>query len=183
MKWAGAGIILALSLYLGLAAAWEEKRHVRSLAAFCRLLSAVREEVSVLRLPGKEIFAHFHDPFLESVGFLRLLRGGNGGSKGENPDGEDSIPYTDTVSPLTAALSHPEMLRRLALEKDEYETLLSFARGFGTGDSTQESARCSEALLRLQSALSRAEGDAPGNIRILRAVSVSGGILLVLLLV
>ena len=181
MKWAGAVIILSLSLYLGLAAAWEEKRHVRSLAAFCRLLAAVREEVSVLHMPGKEIFLHFKDPFLENIGFLHMLRGGQSDRDGTE-DTPSDLRISASVSPLYDALGQPDMRRRLSLEKDEYETLLTFARDFGTGDSTQECTRCGEALLRLQTALSRAEGDMRGNVRVLHAVSLSFGILLILFL-
>ena len=165
MKTAGAVLILAFSLYAGLAAAWEEKRRVRTLEAFCRMLSAVKEEISVLRLPGKEIFSRFSDPFLEETGFLPAVRNAR-----------------DPVKPLYEALTQPAVKRRLSLAKEEYETLLRFAEDFGSGDSVRECARCDAALLPLGSALSKAGEDAPGNARILRAVSMCGGILLVLLL-
>lgn len=165
MKWAGAVLILSFSLSIGLAAAWEEKRRVRSLDAFCRLLTAMREQISVLRLPGKEIFARYSDPFLAETGFLAAV------SQAEH-----------SVTPMAEALRAPGMKRRLSLSDGDYAALCTFAEKFGQGDSAQECARCDAALFTLHASLERTAARAPENARILRAVSISAGILLVLLL-
>lgn len=168
LKWIGAGMIAVLSLYTGLSLGAEERRRAEELRAFCRFLAAAEESIGTLRLPAGEIFLSCADRVLERNGFLPRLRARVG------RDGcEDAV---------GAVIREMAKEKRLALRGRDAAELLAFSASFGTGDSEQEVRRCAYYRAHLAHLAEEAEAEAPGNIRIFRVLSLSAGMLCILLL-
>ena len=168
LKWIGAGLVAALSLYIGLSLGAAERRRAEELRAFCRFLGSAEESIGTLRLPAEEIFLAYADGLLERNGFLPRLRA--------------QVRRKGCGDALGAVIREMAKENRLALRDGDAAELLAFSAAFGTGDSTQEVRRCAYYRAHLMRLAEEAEAEAPGNVRIFRVLSVSAGILCILLL-
>ncbi len=165
MKLLGAGIVLSLSFYIGFAMAGWEYRRVGELQAFCRLLAHIKECIEDLQLPLSVIFSGYEDAVLEKNGFLPRLRA--------------QMTAEDVMGTV---LREMQKERRLVLTDSDTAELLAFSAELGKGDSEREIRRCEYYSKRLLHILETAQGQAPGRARVCRTISVSTGILCVLLL-
>lgn len=161
----GAVLIAAASVAVGAGCVGNWERRVRQLGAFCRLLLALRDGISILGLPLAQIVSRFSDGVLEECGYL---------------------PYLRAALEAGAYGAFSEGLRRclgmLVLEEAELSLLLSCFDALGTEDSGRECARCDYCLARLQALYDEAVAALPARSRIAKTLSAAAGGVTVLLL-
>jgi stage III sporulation protein AB len=152
----GAAAILFIGILLGRRGSAAFFEHIRQLEGFLLLLRHVRERIACFHTPKKQIFPSFRNAALERAGVLSGLAEGD----------------------LTAALL--EARGALYLDEGEMAILLELSEGLGQGYLAEELSRCDLAVCRLEAALAAAREATPRKARIVRTVSVSGALALVL---
>ena len=154
------GVLWALFLLLlSWRLAAEEKRVLGELTGLCLLLDALRAELSGAPRPLPALFATFSNPALEGCGFLSILR-----QKG-----------------LAAALGSGALHKRTA--GVALPILLPFAEALGTRLLAEESRAVSEALAHLSAVAKSTAEEVPRRVRLGGVLTVSGGMLILLLLI
>ena len=74
MTWLGAALSVCASYFCGVTLAKTESERLMAVDSLLKLLSHMKRRISSERLPLYKIFSDFEDDFLESKGFLHLLR-------------------------------------------------------------------------------------------------------------
>ena len=154
------GVLWALFLLLlTLRTAAEERRVAEELAGLCRLLDALRAELAGASRPLPVFFASFSDAALAGCGFLAALQ----------KEGLCAALRSRTLHPRTARAALP--------------ILSPFADALGERLFKEECRAVEEALSRLSPIAHRAAEDAPRRARLGGVLTVSGGLLLLLLFI
>ncbi len=154
----GAIGVMALSAYLAFSFSKMEGKRVRQIEGFLLLIRHIRAEIACFRTPVADIYAGFSHAALAECGFLESLR-----ERG-----------------FSAALAAGQ--GELYLEEEEMATLSAFGEGVGRSYSGEQIALCDYTIGELEKALSRRREEAPKRARVLRTLSIAGGLMLVILL-
>ena len=125
--------------------------------AYLEFLRFVRGEIHAFARPREEIFRRFENPHLAANGFLAALRAS--GSI------EEALSHTSPPpdAPLAACLT-------------------AFDRSLGRGYLSEELAACDLTVERVASYTERVRGEYPARVRVRRAATLTGTLLLILLL-
>lgn len=154
----GAAGILSLAVYLSIVLSVMEARRVRQIEGLLLLVRHIRGEIACFRTPVGDIYATFHNEALAECGFLAVLR----------------------ESGFSAALATGR--ETLYLAEEELATLTAFAEGVGRSYSAEQVALCDYTERELEKALAKRREEAPKRTRVLRTLSLVGGLMLVVLL-
>jgi stage III sporulation protein AB len=155
----GAAVIAAVSLYTGGACTALWQKRVEVLSAFCRLLSALENGISVMGLPIQGIVLSFSDGILEQTGFLPQVR---------------VIWEQDfCADALTHALSESGIRRWM--EEEEYRLLDDFFAQLGSENREREGERCAYIHARLRNLRDEAASDLSARCRIARTLAGAVG--------
>lgn len=74
MNWLGALLLVGASYICGIVLAKDEGESLKSIDSLLLLLSYMRRRMSIERVPLYAIFFDFNDSYLESKGFLKIIR-------------------------------------------------------------------------------------------------------------
>lgn len=154
----GAAGLISLALYLAVALSKMEMRRVRQMEGLLLLVRHIRGEIACFRTPVADIYASFQNEALAECGFLAALR------------------ERGFYSALMAGRE------TLYLGGEELAILTAFAEGVGRSYSAEQIALCDYTLRELEKALARRREEAPKRTRVLRTLSLVGGLMLVILL-
>lgn len=162
----GAVLILWVSMYIGTALSLDGTRRVRQNAAFCRLLSAIVQGISGMRLSILSVISDFSDETLERCGFLPMARA--------------RIACGEVQDIIGEAVRGLQEEGRLSLDDAEIALLCAYSREAGTTDAASEVRRCEYYLQKLSAIGETAAAEAPKKSKVYRAVSFAVGALCVL---
>lgn len=154
----GAALLLALSLYFCRSLARMEQGRVRQTEGILLLLRSLRTHIACFRTPTDEIYAAFENPALAEIGFLATLR----------------------EAGLAEALS--QHAKQLYLDEEELKLLSSFAEELGKSYCDDQLALCDYAQAQMEAALARRRAEAPARTRATRSLVLTGGLMLILVL-
>ena len=154
----GAALLLAASLLLAVTLSRGEEKKLRRSEGLVLLVRHIREEVRCFRRPLPEIYDSFSHAALEECGFLSVLR----------------------REGLAHALK--EMADALTVSNEEKRALLAFARAVGNGQTEGQIRLCDYTLAELEKMLAKRREEAPRRTRVLQTMSISGGLMLLVLL-
>lgn len=170
----GVILIMTVSMYIGMTLASNERKRVAELRGFCRFIECIRDGIASMGLPISDICVRFSDPALEKNGFLTRLKErsdtGVGGGVGRS-------------GVLYEALSDMRAAQNPVLSDEEYTLIEEFFSSIGHTDREGEVRRCDYYLGLLKKRLACAEETASANAKISRALPLSlGGLLVIMLL-
>ena len=134
----------------------QEKRRVEETEGLVLLLRHVRASVRAYALPKPKIYESFHHKALEKCGFLSLLK----------------------QEGLGVALEKGG----LSLKEESLRPLSVFAMGEGGRLTEEELTACEIALDGMEQVLMEAKKKLPERLRLLRTLVLSGGMMVVILL-
>lgn len=154
----GAALLLASSFFLAAEAAAGERRRLRHYEGLLAFVRFVRAQVEGARRPMPQICAAFYHKELAECGFLPLLQ----------------------RQGLAVALQEGEGL--LGLEAEELRPLFAFAATLGKGEAEGEVQLCIRTEAELERGLLRRREEAPRRTRVSQTLSISGALMLLLLL-
>jgi len=155
----GAAVIFAVSLYTGGACTVLWQKRVEVLSAFCRLLSALENGISVMGLPIYGIVLSYADTTLEQTGFLSQAR-----CLWEQDLCADALAH---------ALSESDTRRWM--EEEEYRLLDAFFAQLGSEDREREGERCAYVRARLQNLRDEGASALSARCRIARTLAGAVG--------
>lgn len=166
----GAVFVLAVSFYIGMMLAANERRRVAELEAFYHLMERIRDSIASLAQPISEICLQYTDETLEKNGFLPRLRDlYQNGMKTENI--------------LYRAILEQDAAHSFQMTAEDVSVLTNYAVSCGQEDSTGEVRRCTYYLSLLEKRLNDAKTALSANTKISRALPLSlGGLLIIMLL-
>ena len=156
---AGGVVWTVFLLLLAWRTAAEEKRVTEELSGLCFLLDALRAELAGASRPLPVLFSEFSHPSLASCGFLAILQ----------REGLTAALRAKALHPRTCSEAHP--------------VLLPFADALGRRLHEEERRAVEDALARLTPIAKRVAEEAPRRVRIKGVLTVSGGLLFLLLLI
>ena len=122
------------------------------------LVRHIRGQICCYRTPIYKIYASFSHKELEECGFLSVLR-----ERG-----------------FLAALN--ECASALYVEGQELSALRAFGTELGKSQTSEELRLCDYTAAELERAVARRREEAPKRTRVLQTLSISGGLMLVILL-
>ena len=154
----GSILLLGSSAAVGWQLARVEMDRVQHTEGLLLLLRHIRTGIVCYANPITDIYKDFQNPALERCGFLPCLRSGG----------------------LLQALD--ACGNRLHVDGEDMRTLRSFAASVGRGFSRDQAAICDYTIAALERSLTHRQGEAPRRVRAAGALSVCGGLMLLLLL-
>ena len=98
MNWLGAGLLVFGFYFCGLAICEREKERLIALDSIIDLLSFLNRRVEAERMPLYLIFCNYKNEYLESVGFLGLIRSCRGGVEGSWESALKLLPVSAEVA-------------------------------------------------------------------------------------
>ena len=153
----GSLLLLGSSAAIGWQLARREIERVQHTEGLLLLLRHIRTGIVCYANPITDIYAGFQHPGLERCGFLPCLR-----SRG-------FLQALDTCG-------------RLRVDAEDMRTLRAFAAAVGRGFSRDQAAICDYTIAALERSLACRQGEAPRRARAAGALSLCGGLMLLLLL-
>lgn len=154
----GVLLLAGLTLYLCLFFTGVEGRRVRQCEGFLLLLRHIRAQITCFRTPIEQIYAGFENEALRQAGFLAALQKGG-------------------FSPALA-----DCRAQLLLEAEEYKLLHAFGQEVGRSLTGEQAALCDYTIAELEKALAHRREEAPRRIRAARSLTLTGGLMLILVL-
>lgn len=154
----GAFLLFLGGFGLAEALAEKEKQILRMGEAYLDFLRFLRGELHAFCRPRAEIYAHYENPLLTACGFLGALR----------ESGEISYAVKAASPPPDPPLG---------------ELLRAFGNTQGRGYLTEELAACDLYIARVEEYLAAIRAGTPARVRVKRVCTLTGTLLLILLLI
>ena len=155
---AGVVLLFGLSLFFCLCVSRMERGRVRQTEGFLLLLRYVRTQISCFRTPVQEIYGSFRNPALSECGFLDALR---------------QYGFPEALDRCTG---------RLYLDEEELKTLSALGRELGRSYCEDQIALCDYTLEQMERAFDRRREEAPKRTRVAHSLVLTGGLMLILVL-
>ena len=155
----GAKTILSMTLYVALLFSNMQSRRQKNLECFLLLIRFIESEISCYQTPLDDIYRRFDGDALERCGFSAVLR-----EKG-----------------LKEALV--ECKEALCLSDEEYRLLLDFSGELGKSYREEQLRGCDYYRRMLESYCNEGRQELPARLKLCRSLTLTGGLLLVVLLI
>ena len=155
----GALIILFLTFYVGFLFSRMQRGRQRRLECFLQLIRFMESEISCYQTPLDDIYRRFEGESLEECGFLAVLR-----EKG-----------------MIAALA--ECRHKLCFSDEEYRLLTEFSGELGKSYREEQLRFCEYYRRMLENYCAEGREELPGRLKLCRSLTVTGGLLLVILFI
>lgn len=153
----GACITVLLTLYIGFLFSRMQRGRQRRLECFLQLIRFIESEISCYQTPLDDIYRRFEGEALHSCGFLSCLR-----EKG-----------------MSAALI--ECRASLCFSEQEFQSLLDFSAELGKSYREEQLRGCEYYRRILEEYCTSGREELPVRLRLCRSLTVTGGLLLVIL--
>ena len=150
-------IIAASTAAFGISFALSLRQEYRAFSSLLRLARLIRERIACFRQPLGEIYAEYDDPFLQSCGFLAVLR----------------------KEGLLLALQ--KRGTALGLRRELLSLVTEFGQGLGERFANEQLRHCDRCLARMEEALTSLEKELPARTRLVRTLTVASALLTVIL--
>ncbi len=157
LKLVGAALLTLGGWGIGCLLAAQERRRVTEIEAILDFLRYIRVQIMTFCRPRGELFASYHNEFLETVGFSERLR---------------------TTGRITEALSAP----LLSGDKEMRAWLTAFDAELGTSYTEGQIAACDFYIARVEEHLAARREEMPTRTRVRRTVSLVAAVMVALLL-
>ena len=154
----GALLLLAGALLFAIDATAAEQKKLRLLEGLLLLVRHIRREIEGPRTPMPQILSSFTHGALEECGFLPVLR----------------------EAGLAAALC--QCREMMPLSGEEMRTLSGFAATLGRSGAKGQVELCDRTAAELERSLAKRREEVPRRTRVLQTLSISGALMLLLLL-
>ena len=159
IKACGALTLLLITLYMCLEASRMEMRRVRQTEGFLLLLRHIKAQISCFCTPLCDIYRDFENDSLSSVGFLSALREGG----------------------FSYAL---EVCRgKIYLEHDVINMLLGFGEELGKSYREEQLEFCDYYISQLECSYDKNRKEQPQRSRLYRSILMTGGLMVIIVLI
>jgi stage III sporulation protein AB len=155
----GALTILCLTFYVGFLFSRMQNGRQKRLECFLQLIRFIESEISCYQTPLDDIYRRFDGDALEKCGFTAVLR-----QKG-----------------MAAALA--ECRAALCFSDEEYRLLVDFSGELGKSYREEQLRGCEYYRRMLDSYCNEGRQALPARLKLCRSLTVTGGLLLVVLLI
>ena len=170
LKLCGLFLICGISVYGGMALTVSERKRVAQLRGFLSVFTRAQTETERMRLPLAEILSGCTEESLSKNGFLPLLR--------------KKMAETPLCGQAFAkAIREAGDTGMLILDTEDSKALISYVSPLGTEDGETTLRRLAYATETLRKRVADAERGLSDTVRIIRTLSVSVGVLAVILFI
>lgn len=153
----GAMMIVLMTFYVGFLFSRMQRGRQRRLECFLQLIRLIESEISCYQTPLGDIYRHFDGEALESCGFISVLR-----EKG-----------------MAAALT--ECRSALCFSDEEFTLLMDFSAELGKSYREEQLRGCEYYRRMLEGYCAEGREELPRRLKLCRSLTVTGGLLLVVL--
>lgn len=160
MNWLGALLLVISAYFCGIKLAHDEGERLKALDSIIDLLEFMHRRMNAERTPLYLLFASFEDEYLESVGFLPVMRSCRSG-----------------LTPLWQ-----EAVSKLPLDTESERELLHFGESLGALPLDTQSARLSSCLSALADSRAKLRDTLPAKQKSIKTVSLLFGALAAIIL-
>lgn len=154
----GSLLLVGLSLYACYSFSLLEERRVRQTEGFLLLLRYIRTQIACFRATVGDIYTSFENRALTECGFLAALR---------------RIGFSEAMNASRA---------RLYLDEEELRLLSAFGEEIGQGYAEDALALCDYTVSEMEKAMEKRRAEAPRRTRVAHSLVMTGGLVLVFLL-
>lgn len=155
----GALMIIGLTLYVGFLFSHMQNGRQKRLECFLQLIRFIESEISCYQTPLDDIYRRFDGEELEKCGFMTVLR-----EKG-----------------MGAALA--ERRGALCFSDEEYRLLVDFSGELGKSYREEQLRGCDYYRRMLENYCNEGREALPARLKLCRSLTVTGGLLLVVLFI
>lgn len=159
IKCLGIMTLMTITIYLSFEMTLMEKRKLRQTEGFLLFLRHIRAQISCFCTPLSDIFSSFENDALSECGFLKEAQNG------------------DFATAITRCRS------KIYLEEEEINMLSSFASQLGTSYRSEQLEICDYYIGEFENLFTRKREDHPKKSKLCRGVILTGGLMLIVVLV
>ncbi len=154
----GALLLVGAFCYVGFLFSCIQSGRQRRLECFLQLVRQIENEISCFQTPLDEIYGRFEGEALKKCGFIACLR----------------------AHGMTQALK--EKRHQLCFSDEEFRLLLDFSAELGTSYREEQLRGCEYYRRALEDYCKRGRETLPARLKLCRSLAVTGGLLLVVML-